>query len=172
MPQDPKNTQYPTGGVSSLKSMEEARRDVLLSQRKHLEKIWDEAVNKEGGNAYKIYFIGNPAQKLLDEIETVLGRPVNAKKQLIQLGYIRHINSRHGIGGVAVDGQVPITRETFALIPDVLKSFDSVEKGHDTRGGDGILIRKRYSDGTAVLVNVVPINGNLEIRSFRVDKNK
>ena len=141
----------------------------MLSQRKHLEKIWDEAVNKEGGNAYKIYFIGNPAQRLLEEIELALGRSVNAKKQLIQLGYIRHINSRHGIGGMAVDGQTPITKETFALIPDVLKNFDSVEKGHETRGGDGVLIRKRYLDGVAVLVNVVPINGNLEIRSFRIE---
>ncbi|MCL2183945.1 MAG: hypothetical protein FWB85_10815 [Chitinispirillia bacterium] len=154
-------------GVANLPSMEEARRSVQHSHRVHLEKIWDAAIKNKGDHPYSL---GSPTPRLLEEIGRVLGRKVNAKHQIITLGYTRHINKSHGVGGRSVAGQVPVTRERFSLIPDVLKNFDTVEVGHETRGGDGVLIRKRYADGEAVLVDVVPVKGNLEIRSYRIDK--
>jgi len=153
----------------NLKTIEEARKGLLRSQRKHLESIWDEAISQTGGNAYKTYFIGNLTPRLIEGLESALCRPINAKKQLVKLGYIRHINKRHGAGGTAVKGQIPITKELFALIPDVLDNFDFVDKGHKTTDGDGVLIRKRYSDGIAVLISAVPAKGSLEIRSFRIE---
>gem|GEM_PF-2841320 len=140
---------------------------VLPSRRRQLEKIWGLAMN-QGGNEY--HAIGTPSPRILEEIGRVLDRGINAKKQVIALRYVRHINNRHGVDGKAVAGQTPVTRELFSLIPDVLENFDAVEAGHETTGGDGVLIRKRYADGEAVLVDVVPVSGNLEIRSYRIDK--
>jgi hypothetical protein len=169
MLQDPKIPQSPVGEVSGLKSMEEARLDLPHSRRKFFARIWDEATHQIGGNVFHQYILGTPTPQLISAIEGVLGRPIKAKRQIIQLGYVKHINNRHGAGGAVVNGQVPITKELFALIPDVLENFDSVEKGHATSGGDGVLIRRRYSDGAAVLVNAVANRGNLEIRSFRIE---
>jgi hypothetical protein len=159
-----------SGGGKRLPSMAEARKDILSSQRKYLERVWDGALNHPEKSPSHSFFIGVPTPKLVSEISRVLGRPVNSKRQVVELGYVRHIKKRHGEGGTAIDGKVPITKELFALIPDILKNFDSVKAGHETTGGDGVLITRNYSDGTGIIVEAVPVKGDLEIRSFRIEE--
>jgi len=162
------NNPHPAYG-QELKSTADALLEVPISERERLMRAWDEATSSPGHFAQP-YTLGRVTQRLLSAISAVLGYKVVAKKQIARRGYIRHINIRHGVNGVAVAGQIPITREMFALIPHILEHFDSVAKGHPTRGGIGVLIRKQYSDGTAVVVDMVQAGKNLEIRSYRIDK--
>jgi hypothetical protein len=57
---------------------------------------------------------------------------MNITKQVITIKRAWHTNKRHGIGKEKYPNQIPVTKETFMLIPDVLKTFDTVERGMDT----------------------------------------
>lgn len=153
-------------------SMEEALKGVPNGYRKHLEAIWDESIGQNNKSATYQFSLGSPSPELVSEISKVLGRPVNSRKQIIELGYVRHIKKRHGENGTAIEGNIPINKELFALISDILKNFDSVAIGHRTRGEEAVLIKKNYSDGTGIIVETVPVKDNLGIRSFRVERVK
>jgi hypothetical protein len=155
-----------------LPSIEEARKNVPNSYRKHLEAIWDESIGQNNKSATYQFSLGSPSPELVSEISRILGRPVNSRKHIIELGYVRHIKKRHGENGAAIEGNVPITKELFALISDILKNFDSVATGHRTRGEEAVLIKRHYSDGTGIIVEAVPVKDNLEIRSFRIERIK
>jgi hypothetical protein len=167
-----------SGGGKRLPSMAEARRGVPEDLRDRLEKVWD-TVNAGKGNPWARFYFDKPSKRLVDEIKRATGKDFSIDNQIITLGHIRHINKRHGVDG-EIKSQVPVTKEVFAVIPDALKNFDTVEKsGKASRGDDVVKIKKRYSDGTMIIADAVlrkndaqrPNHADLEIRTVYIDKS-
>jgi len=95
------------------------------------------------------------------------------KTQMISLATVRRINEEHGVGNEKRADRIPVTKENFCLLPDILKNFDIVEKGEDLFEDNvrkqSVVIRKHYSDGTIAVVNAVN-EDSLEIKDMWVEK--
>ena len=163
----------------SLQTMEEARASIPESTRARLEKVFEIAIVGKGSPDRKVYF-DKPNDNLKAEVNKILGKDVNIDNQVITLGYIRHINNRHGIKNPKLGkNEIPVTKELFALIPDVLNNFNIVEKSNSktSRGEDVVKITRQYSDGTMTIVDAIikkdqnSNNANLAIRTIYVDKS-
>ncbi|MDR1811416.1 MAG: hypothetical protein LBQ87_01150 [Candidatus Fibromonas sp.] len=63
------------------------------------------------------------------------------------------------------NGQIPITADTAAVIPDVLANPDGVKKGEPTNknGCETIILSKEYADGSFHIVNAILKNNVLEV---------
>jgi len=63
------------------------------------------------------------------------------------------------------DGQIPMTADIAATIPDVLRNPDNVRKGTLTKknGYETVIISKKYADGSFHIVNAILKNNVLEI---------
>ncbi|GBU25991.1 hypothetical protein R83H12_02666 [Fibrobacteria bacterium R8-3-H12] len=83
---------------------------------------------------------------------------------------MRHIDEIHGIGNEAKPEQIPVTKEMFMLLRDVLKNFDEVAKGTPTAGRDSVKITKRYLDGRIVIANAILLKGDLAITMMLAKK--
>jgi hypothetical protein len=140
--------------VAAFKSMEEAENDVPKSTRERLGK--------------KLIPIGDVSIKLNKEISKVLAKEINAKKQNIRLKDVKHIDEVHGVGRENNPSQIPVTKDMFMLVPDVLENFDDVKKGSETVGRESVRVSKNYSDGKAIIANAVLEDGNLSITSMYV----
>jgi len=163
-------------------SMEEARQNVPEEKRRWLNNVWNSAIAGKGRANRPVYF-NKPNKKLNAEVSRVFGKEINIDNQSVTLGYVRHINNYHGVDSPYLGkDEIPVTKDVFALIPDVLENFDTIEKSNKqtTRGEDAIKITKHYSDGTMTIVDAVvkiddpkkPNKANLEIRTVYVDKSK
>lgn len=164
-----------------LLSLEEARASVSKSLKDRLGKIWDKAmsVTEETQNLpenIKRYPIERPTTELNKAIQNALAnKSLNPRKQSINLRQIWHIHDRHGEGNESYADQNPVTKETFMLIPDVLKNFDSVKKGKWTVDSNkqntrSVEISKAYSDGTVILADAIVDNDGLEIKTMVLKK--
>ena len=174
---------YSIAPEKSLPSMEEARAGVSENAKSRLGKIWD-AAKRMFNNARKSetsppasnksISIGRTSENLNKAISEALGTEINTKNQTITLRQVSHISNKHGLGNEKFADQIPVTKETFTLIPDVLENFDTVEKGKDTWIGNerknSVLISKHYSDGSIVLADAIVNDDVLEIKTIVVKK--
>ncbi len=148
-------------------SMNEARATVPENTRNRLGNIWDVAQKTEGKEAdRKLISIGKVSNRLNKEASKVLGKEVKAAGQYIRLKDVRHIDERHGVGKETDPKQIPVTKETFTLIPDVLENFDEIQKGSETANRDSVKLTKHYSDGRVIIADAVLEDGNLTITSM------
>jgi hypothetical protein len=112
-----------------LRSMEEARSYISEDTRKKLGLMWEHAQETEYQPVdTKLIPIGRVVENLNKEISRALEMEVKAEKQYIRFKDVRHFDKVHGVSRENDPMQIPVTKETFMLLPDVLKNFDEVEK--------------------------------------------
>jgi hypothetical protein len=152
-----------------LRAMEEAKNYVSEDMRKKLALMWERAHKTEYQPIdTKLVAIGRVSDNLNKEASRVLRKEIKAQKQHIRLKDVRHIDEQHGVGNEKTPTQIPVTKDIFMLIPDVLENFDEVKKGSETVGRDSIRITKNYSDGKIIIADAVLEDGNLTITSMYV----
>jgi hypothetical protein len=154
-----------------LKSMEEARNAIPEVVRKKLNFMWEHA-QKTDGQAVdtKLIAIGIVSDRLNTAISKELGKKVKAEIQYIRFKDVRHFDDVHGVGKENDPNQIPVTKEAFMLLPNVLKNFDEVKKGSETVGRESVKITKHYSDGRIVIANAVLDGGDLTITDMFIKK--
>jgi hypothetical protein len=151
----------------TLKSMEEAKNDVPEETRKRLGRIWDYALKQEEPST-KPVSIGIVSDRLNKAMFKTLGKEVNAKNQCIRLKDVKHIDETHGFGKEKNLAQIPVTKDIFMLIPNVLENFDTVEKGSESVGRKSVKITKHYSDSRVIVADVILEDRNLNITTMYV----
>jgi len=111
-------------------------------------------------------------ERLSDAIKKALEEK-KYKSHVISLATVRRINEEHGVGNEKRADRIPLTKEDFCLLPDVLEKFDTVEKGEDLCEDNimkqSVIIKKRYLDGTISVVEAEN-KDNLEIKDMWVEK--
>jgi hypothetical protein len=163
-----------------FKSMEEARNAIPEGVRKKLGNIWDKGVEIKDSAESKLPVnnkeipLSAASRRLNEAIFKALGVKMNITEQIVTIKRAWHTNKKHGVGKEKRLNQIPVTRETFMLIPDVLKNFDTVERGMDTWINDkrksSVVIGKYYSDGRIVLANAIINNNKLKIQTMWIEK--
>lgn len=154
-----------------LLSMSDALERIPDSQRKVLGDIWDKAtaltedeINCPKNN--KPIYIAPPTARLKNEIRKFFGKNIKLEKQSISFERVYHISDGHGEYKEHAPEQIPVTKERFILMADVLENFDAVEK----RVNNSVRISKRYSDGEVVVADAILRNGNLAIKTMWIKK--
>jgi hypothetical protein len=155
--------------AADKKSMEEAKNGISENVRNRLGKIWDYALKQEEPSIKPIT-IGLVNERLNKAISKTLGKEIKAEKQYIRLKDVRHIYEAHGAGKENNPAQIPVTKDIFILIPDVLENFDTIERGSESVGRESVKITKHYSDGRVVVADVILEDGNLNITTIYVKK--
>jgi len=163
--------------AETMPSMEEALESVPEKIRVKLGHGWNMATTEKKDPHRRLYF-NRPSQRLVNEVNMVLGEYLDIDNQFITHGHIRHINKEHGIGRETSSNQIPVTENVFTLIPHTLENFDNVEKSprKTSDGHEVVKITKQYSDGQVVIADAIlqknSPNGtnkaSLEIRSIYV----
>jgi len=158
-------------GGKNLPSMEEARAAIPENKRRYFERMWDRAAETEGAKIDRVRMaIGKVNSRLNKEASDVLGKKINAEKQYIRLKDVRHIDEIHGIGKEKDPAQIPVTKEAFILVTDVLENFDEIRKGSETAGRDSVKLTRHYSDGKVVIADAVLEDGNFIITSMFIKR--
>jgi hypothetical protein len=157
--------------MEMLKSMESARNDISENARRKLDKLWELAKTTDGMLKDRdLIRIGLVSDRLNKAMSEALGMEVKAEIQYIRLKDVRHIDEVHGVGNEKDSAQIPVTKDMFMLMPDVLKNFSKVEKGSITIDRPSVKITKHYSDGRIIIADAVLEDGNLNITSMLAKK--
>jgi hypothetical protein len=170
----------PKASRKTLKSMEEAKIYVSKGMKSKLGSIWDKGVKIKDKTESKLpknnkeIPLGIPSKELNYAINKALGTEVSITEQVVTIERAWHTEKKHGVGKEKLPNQIPVTKETFMLIPDVLESFDTVERGIDTwiydKRKSSVVIGKRYSDGRIVLANAIVDESKLKIQTMWIEK--
>jgi hypothetical protein len=114
--------------------------------------------------------IGEISEKVKNAVFDIYGK--NVTRQTITIDDMKHIYYRHGknIAKELADGQIPVTEEIVALIPDVLTDPDHINCGGKTKGQgyDTIVVSKEYADGCVHTVHAVINDSTLKIHTLYV----
>jgi hypothetical protein len=150
----------------NLQTMEEALINVPEKLRNWISGVWKSivAANKKINPKYQ-QDLGKASQKTKDAVKEFYGK--NVSKQIIKPENLEHIYKSHSKNPQKelADGQIPITAEIAALIPDVLANPDTIRKSVPTNksGYESVILSKEYADGTVHVVEAIPKNNVLEI---------
>jgi len=149
----------------NLQTMEDALVNVPEKLKYWFSVMWDAIVKRKVKNLKYIKDLGDVSQKTKEAIEKFYGKTVS--KQVITPYDLKHIYNRHGkdIEKELADGQIPITAEIIALIPDVLANPDNAIESNPTgkSGYETIALSKEYADGMIHVVEAILKNNVLEV---------
>lgn len=156
----------------SIKSKEEENE--LLNTENDKKDFESEKVNKENSNEisnkitdavqrainndniFKKLSISKVNQKQIEDIQEKTGIEINESyKHVIDFSAIRHTLQRHGEQQEKNHDQIPVTKEDFEKIPEILETYDEIYKGETSRRGiERIVYRKRYNGTTYYIEEV------------------
>jgi len=149
----------------NLKTMEEALANVPEKLKNWIYGVWKSIAASKKVNPKYQQDLGKVSQKTKDAVKKFYGK--NISKQIIKPENLRHIYERHGRYPKTEikNGQIPITADIAAAIPDVLANPDSVKKGEPTNknGYETVMLSKEYADGSFHIVNAILKNNVLEV---------
>jgi hypothetical protein len=149
----------------NIKTMEEALANVPEKLKNWIYSVWKSIVANKKVNPKYQQDLGKVSQKTKDAVKEFYGK--NISKQIIKPENLRHIYERHGRYPKTEikNGQIPITADIAAVIPNVLANPDSVKKGEPTNkdGYETVILSKEYADGSFHIVNAILKNNVLEI---------
>jgi len=85
-----------------------------------------------------------------DRLQQATGLDLDGYKHTVDVSGIRHAMNQHGNQKAEESrGQIAVTEEDFARIPDIVSNYDHVElAGQDRQGNNLIKYRKDYGDTT------------------------
>lgn len=132
------------------------------------------AIEKAEASDGKTLRLSPISRETAEEIRKVSGVAPTSLTPTVGGNEIRHTFNRHGkhvdglTKGEKQKSQVPITADDIARIGEVLKSYDSIEKGSpNVRRGlatETVKFKKKFDDGTVYTVFAVP--ANLQFRTM------
>ena len=137
-------------------TIKEAVLRVSMSLRGRLKRAFRQAVSgQDASGGKRVIYLGGADQAVKGTLEHLYGKKI--ERVIITYENIKHMYNHHGkrVERELGRGQIPVTEEIVALIPDVLDKPDSVEGGKQTSGYDTINVSKEYSDGTVHLVMAI-----------------
>ena len=103
--------------------------------------------------------LGEVSQTLADEIRVVNPdmQVTAGTMQTIDQDQLNHALEDHGVGKETRPNQIPITVDDLKRIPEVLSDYDEIRRGlgkADGKQQEGVIFRKKYSDGTVSCVEI------------------
>lgn len=132
------------------------------------------AIEKSGKSDCSMTFLPPISKKTADEIKKVCGTSPKSLVPTVGGDEIRHTFNRHGkhvdgkTAGEKQKDQVPIAAEDIARIDEILRTYDSIEKGKpNIRRGlqtETVKFKKTLSDGVTYTVFAIP--NNLQFRTM------
>jgi len=123
------------------------------------------------GNASSKTAIGVVGPWLVDMAREKLGVDITGYRHVIDTSAVKHIRNRHGAEAAErARGQIPLTDEDIAHIPDLLSSPDKVVFGTKNRlGHDQIAFVKTLPDGSTLYLEEVR-TGRRELAAMSMRK--
>ena len=89
---------------------------------------------------------------------------------LLMLKICQHIHNRHGIGNESDASQREVVRDDILKIPEILKSYDTLEFDPDSTMGPTVIYCKSYTDISYLIVVHRSKRLELHIKSMRIKK--
>lgn len=119
-------------------------------------------------------YLGQVTDKVAKKVKSLLGIDITGRKHIIPDYNIRHIINQHGNPEIErTKGQLAVTRKDIERIPEILSTYDSIEKGSINTNSitssynQSIRYIKKYNNNTTYVVEVVPKTGKtLEIKTM------
>lgn len=156
-----------------------AGRDVLRQQfedearpvRNRIESLYDfSRAHPEEANRARMNY-GEVSEEEARRVQDAVGLDVRGYRRTIDGSSIRHMHKKHGSFETEDPrGQVPVTREDFARIPEIVASSDRIEPGETVRGVERIVHVKR-ENGTVYFVEEQRTGQN-ELAAVTIRKKK
>ena len=125
-------------------------------------------------NTKKNTYLGQVTEKVAKKVKSLLGIDISGRRHIIPDYNIRHIINQHGNPEIEKSkGQIAVTRKDIERIPEILNTYDSIEKGSintnsmTSNYNESIRYIKKYNNNITYVVEVVPKTGKtLEIKTM------
>lgn len=158
------------------KSMQNNKNNTQNIQKELHNRIQNAILSK---NSRKNTFLGIVSDKVVNKVKSLFGIDISGRRHIISDNDIRHMIKQHGNPTIEeARGQIAITTQDIEKIPDIIASYDSIEKGSMNKDAftkqelNTIRYKKQYSDNTTYVVEVIPSNSNnLTIKTMWKKKN-
>jgi len=100
--------------------------------------------------------LGVAVERVVTLAREKAGLDIAGYNHIIDEDFVRHVFDKHGDPKTEISrGNIPVTRDDFGLIPQVISSPDSVEAGELNNGLPTLVLRKTFPDGTTIYVEEV-----------------
>lgn len=180
-----KNSNLRTSKASGEENIRKSSNKSIYDEQKTIQKELHNRIQNAilSKNSRKNTFLGTVSNKVASKIKSLFGIDVSGRKHIISDNDIRHMIKQHGNQTIeASRGQIAITTKDIEKIPDIIATYDSIEKGSINKDAftkqnfNTIRYKKQYSDNITYVVEVIPSNSNnLTIKTMwknKVETNK
>ena len=119
-------------------------------------------------------YMGKISNETADRIQAETGMKIHQYNAVLQSDNVRHIIKRHGQASGGGKGQVPVTEQDIALIPQVLASPDkvSLSGSKDSRGRPVLVFEKEIGNNYVTLQAVTDGNHSIQTDTLFIQEKK
>lgn len=160
---------YTQEEMSKMRSL----RNEFIGKDNTLKEFIDRAL-KRTDSTFKRIYVGKVSEGLAEQIKAQTGNDISGYNVTISNDTIRKIIKDHGDSvKEPLRGQIPVTDDMIALIPQIIGQPDNITSGYDSADGKPSLIFEKDIGGYAVAVEYVSDkHHNLDTKTFYVKKRK